>query len=102
MLKFLFLLVFLMSTASFAQSLGVTTGQGLNTFTLGVTPLTAATGSAGEVATAKISATGTAPGAGFAKIEWVAGTNAGTCKLIAYAGTSTTPTTIVDNVGGGC
>ena len=92
MLKFLFLLVFLMSTASFAQSLGVTTGQGLNTFTLGVTPLT----------TAKISATGTAPGAGFAKIEWVAGTNAGTCKLIAYAGTSTTPTTIVDNVGGGC
>ncbi len=44
----------------------------------------------------------TAPGAGFAKVYWVAGTNGGTCKLISYAGTSTTPVTIVDNVGGGC
>ncbi|RAK51595.1 hypothetical protein [Phenylobacterium soli] len=44
---------------------------------------------------------GTAPGAGFARIQWVAGTTAGTAKLVAYAGTSTTPTTIIDNVGGG-
>lgn len=43
---------------------------------------------------------GTAPGSAFAKTYWVAGTNAGTAKLIAYAGTSTTPVTIVDNVGG--
>jgi hypothetical protein len=63
---------------------------------------TGATVSNGELAGTKISASGTAPGAGYAKMEWVAGTNAGTCKLIAYAGTSTTPTTIIDNVGGGC
>jgi hypothetical protein len=44
---------------------------------------------------------GTAPGAGFARFQWVTGTNAGTAKLVAYAGTSTTPTTIIDNVGGG-
>lgn len=67
--------------------------------TLGNAP---ATVSAGEVAMPKITSPGTAPGAGFGKMEWVAGTNAGTCKLIAYAGTSTTPVTIVDNVGSGC
>lgn len=44
---------------------------------------------------------GTAPGAGMAKLFFVAGTNAGTAKLIAYAGTSTTPTVIADNIGGG-
>lgn len=50
----------------------------------------------------KITASGTAPGAGEMKLEVVAGTNAGTCKLQAYAGTSATPVTIVDNVGAGC
>lgn len=60
-----------------------------------------ATMSTGELGFNKISASGTAPGAGFAKMEWVAGTNANTGKLIAYAGTSTTPVTIIDNVGGG-
>ncbi len=44
---------------------------------------------------------GTAPGAGKARMYWVAGTTPGTAKLIAYAGTSSTPVTIVDNVGGG-
>lgn len=63
---------------------------------------TSATLSAGEFAHAKITASGIAPGAGFLKISAVAGTNAGTCKLIAYAGTSTTPVTIVDNVGASC
>lgn len=58
--------------------------------------------STGEQGMAKISASGTAPSAGFAKFEWVAGTTGGTCKLISYAGTSTTPSTIVDNVGSGC
>lgn len=57
---------------------------------------------AGEMAFAKISPTGLAPSAGFLKIEAVAGTAGGSCKLIAYAGTSTTPVTIVDNVGSGC
>lgn len=50
----------------------------------------------------KITASGSAPGAGTAKLAWIAGTNAGSCKLISYAGTSTTPVTIVDNVGTGC
>lgn len=62
---------------------------------------TAATGSAGELAMAKIAATGTAPGANYCKEEWVCGTNAGSAKKIAYCGTSTTPVTIVDNVGSG-
>lgn len=56
----------------------------------------------GEVALGKISASGSAPGAGVLKFEAVAGTTGGTCKIIAYAGTSTTPTTVIDNVGSGC
>lgn len=50
----------------------------------------------------KISASGSAPGAGTGKLELVAGTNPGTCKLVLYAGTSATSTTIIDNVGTGC
>jgi hypothetical protein len=57
---------------------------------------------AGDVAMAKGSNIATGPGTGYLKLEVVAGTNSGTCKLIAYAGTSTTPTTIADNIGGGC
>jgi hypothetical protein len=56
----------------------------------------------GDVAMAKGSNAATAPGTGYLKLEVVAGTNPGTCRLIAYAGTSTTPTTIADNIGGGC
>lgn len=47
-----------------------------------------------------VSPTG-APGAGMAWLYLVAGTNAGTAKLIVYAGTSTTPVVVADNVGGG-
>lgn len=50
----------------------------------------------------KVTSLGTAPGAGLMRLEVVTGTTAGTCKLQAFAGTSTTPTIIVDNVGGGC
>lgn len=50
----------------------------------------------------KITATAAAPGAGKLQFEVVAGTTGGTCKIIAYAGTSTIPVTIVDNVGAGC
>lgn len=50
----------------------------------------------------KIAATGVAPGAGLGRLEFVAGTGVGTCKLIAYAGTSGAATTILDNIGGGC
>ncbi len=42
-----------------------------------------------------------APGAGRGALRWEPGTNAGTLKLVAYAGTSTTGTLIVDNVGAG-
>lgn len=56
----------------------------------------------GELGLSKITASGTSPGAGFMKFAVTAGTNVGTCKLIAYAGTSTTPVTIIDNVGAGC
>lgn len=72
------------------------TGAG---FTFGSAPAAVV---AGEIASPKITASGSAPGAGFGKMEWVAGTTGGSCKLIAYAGTSTTPVTIVDNVGSGC
>jgi hypothetical protein len=56
----------------------------------------------GELGFAKIGVSGSAPAGGYCKESWVAGTNAGTCKKIAYCGTSTTPVTIVDNVGAGC
>jgi hypothetical protein len=55
-----------------------------------------------ELLMQKKTASNTAPGAGLLKFQVVAGTTGGTCKIIAYAGTSTTPVTIVDNVGGGC
>lgn len=63
---------------------------------------TIATLAASEFGLNKISASGSAPGAGTVKLAAVAGTTGGTCKLIMYAGTSTTPTTIIDNVGAGC
>jgi hypothetical protein len=63
---------------------------------------TAATLSGGEFDLTKISPSGSAPGAGNLKLAVVTGTTGGTCKLIAYAGTSATPVTVVDNVGSGC
>lgn len=60
------------------------------------------TASTGELGMTKITASGTAPGAGTAKFDVVAGTAGGSCKLIMYAGTSATPVTVVDNVGAGC
>lgn len=49
----------------------------------------------------KTTPSGLAPGAGFAAIQAVAGTNPGTCKIIVYAGTSNTPVTLIDNIGSG-
>ena len=49
----------------------------------------------------KITASVVAPGAGMGFLRWEAGTGAGTLKLVAYAGTSTTGVTVVDNVGAG-
>jgi hypothetical protein len=56
---------------------------------------------AAELGFQRIAATGTAAGAGGGKLELVCGTNSGTAKLIAYAGTSTTPVTLLDNIGAG-
>jgi hypothetical protein len=50
----------------------------------------------------KITSPGTAPGAATCRLEFVAGTNANTCKAQLYCGTSTTPVVLVDNVGSGC
>lgn len=62
---------------------------------------TSVTLSSGELGFTKITATAQAPGASGGKIEMVCGTNAGSVKIIAYGGTSTTPVTITDNIGSG-
>jgi hypothetical protein len=49
----------------------------------------------------KTTPVGVAPGAGNSFLQVVAGTTAGTAKLIMYAGTSAVPSVIIDNVGGG-
>jgi hypothetical protein len=49
----------------------------------------------------KVTGSNTAPGADGLKLEVTCGTKPGTAKLQAYAGTSTTPTTIMDNIGSG-
>src|SRR3989304_6968433 len=56
---------------------------------------------AGRLSMGRDAGAAVAPGAGFGMLRWEAGTNAGTLKLVAYAGTSTTGVTIVDNVGAG-
>lgn len=56
----------------------------------------------GDLALQKTANSATAPGAGFLKLESLAGTTGGTCKVVAYAGTSTTPIVLIDNVGSGC
>lgn len=55
----------------------------------------------GALGMAKITASGTAPGAAGLKLEVVCGTNAGSAKIVAYAGTSTTAVTVLDNIGSG-
>lgn len=84
------------STAAIALGMTLQNSGGLNIGS------TAAVLAASEVGLNKVSASGSAPGAGTLKFAAVAGTNAGSCKIITYAGTSTTPVTIVDNVGTGC
>jgi hypothetical protein len=65
---------------------------------LGVTSLLTESGTLGF---GKITDPGTAAGAAGGKIMLRCGTNAGSARLIAYAGTSTTPVTILDNIGSG-
>jgi len=77
------------------------TGQVVIPTQLQVGTATQLTLAAGEQGFAKIAASSSAPGALGAKIAFVCGTNAGSAKLIAYAGTSTTPVTVIDNIGSG-
>ena len=72
------------------------TGQGVT-----VGSATPATGQRGDLAQIKETDAAAAPGAGYAVLKWVAG-SAGSCNLIAYAGTSATPVTIASTVGAGC
>jgi hypothetical protein len=54
-----------------------------------------------ELGIARAAASGIGPGGLGAKIAVVCGASAGTARLIAYAGTSGTPTTVIDNIGSG-
>lgn len=65
---------------------------------IGGSSLTVTTGALGL---SKMTASASAPGAGGFKFEGVCGTNAGTGKIIVYAGTSTTASTVLDNIGAG-
>lgn len=56
---------------------------------------------ASEIGFTKAAASGSAPGAGAVKFGFVCGTLPGSAKIIAYAGTSTTPVTVIDNIGSG-
>jgi hypothetical protein len=55
----------------------------------------------GELGLTKGTASGSAPGAAGLKLATVCGTTAGSAKLIVYAGNSTTPATLLDNIGSG-
>lgn len=57
-----------------------------------------ATGQAGDLGMVPETDAAAAPGAGYCVMKWVAATVSGK-KLIAYCDTSTTPVTVVDNVG---
>jgi hypothetical protein len=68
------------------------------TASIGGASLTLTTGALGL---SKMTASGSAPGAAGGKLELVCGTNAGTAKLTVSAGTSSTPATVLDNIGSG-
>lgn len=57
--------------------------------------------SANGLNVAKMAPSGSAPGSSFGKFEVVCGSTAGTAKLVMYAGVSSVPTTVTDNVGSG-
>lgn len=80
---------------SMASAGGVTITSSLS---VGAGALTLTTGAVGL---SRITASGTAPGAGGGKLELVCGTNAGTAKLVIAAGTSATALTVLDNIGAG-
>lgn len=81
-------------------TVGATT-PAAGTFTTLKTGASTLTLTTGAVGLSKMTASASAPGAGGGKLELVCGTNAGTAKLIIYAGTSGTAVTVVDNIGAG-
>lgn len=81
-------------TTALQWQLGVTVGAP-------TTDLTLTQGALGLQRQGTITGSASAPGAGGMKLEMVCGTNAGTAKIIAYAGTSATPVPVLDNIGAG-
>ena len=90
------------TTSNYINIENVFTVTGTGTPATSIAQIAGALTVGNELTAAKITDPATAPGAGEFKVTVVAGTTAGTCKLIARAGTSTTPVTIIDNVGSGC
>lgn len=86
------------TAASGAAKLQVTGGTLTDKASVGAGLLTL---SSGELGISKIAASGVAPGSSGGKLSLVCGTNPGTAKLVITAGTSTTPATVVDNIGAG-
>lgn len=79
-------------TASFYQAISVgDAGNGVAALTLTM----------GAVGLTKMTASASAPGATGGKLELVCGTAGGSAKLVAYAGTSGTAVTVLDNIGSG-
>lgn len=86
--------------ASPVEALRIDSAQiGVWSTALSVGSATKLTVNAGEIAMNRMSASASAPGAAGAKLAFICGTNAGTLRLVAYAGTSSTGVTVVDNIG---
>lgn len=86
------------TTDNAVDKLQVNGGSRANYLATGAGTLTLTTGAVGL---SKMTASASAPGAAGGKLELVCGTNAGTAKLVAYAGTSGTAVTVLDNIGAG-
>lgn len=85
-----------------AQAAGTGTLRAVNIVGAGVgIGVSGLTLTAGALAFPKITASASAPGAAGSKFEVVCGTNAGTAKMVMYAGTSGTAVTVIDNAGTG-
>lgn len=73
----------------------------ISVIAMGTGPFCCAIFQTGDMWLSKETDAGAAPGPGYMTMKMVAGT-AGSCKLIVYGGTSTTPVTLADNIGSGC
>jgi hypothetical protein len=99
------LAMFCGSGGTFMQITGTNTSGtaiAMHSGSLQVGSTTAAALLNGDFDLVKTANSASGPGAGHLKLEVLAGTTGGTCKLIAFAGTSATPVTVLDNIGSGC